>query len=133
MGKAKRDPMGDLMGVVDEQQQTTEMQEPATESVAVSSEGTTSKPVEPAKVVAVAAKIEEITITLPICRGVHLYAQRHIETKIDPRTAKDLAMVLGALRESGVKMPSGRRVLSTADAVRWILSKVSLECSRDGN
>ena len=133
MAKSKRDPMTDLMGVVDEEQQTSEMQAEATESAAVSSEGTPGSQSEPVKVVAMRATIEEITVRLPICRGVSLYAQRHIETKLDPKTAKDLAMVLGALRESNVKMPSGRRVLSTADAVRWILGKISAECGGNGS
>jgi len=133
MAKSKHDPMTDLMGVVDEEQQTSEMQAEATESAAVSSEGTPGSQPEPVKVVAMRATIEEITVKFPICRGVSLYAQRHIETKLDPKTAKDLAMVLGALRESNVKMPSGRRVLSTADAVRWILGKISAECSGNGS
>ena len=132
MAKSKRDPMNDLMGVIGEEQQLGEMQADTADSGSVSSEETGQKPLEPVKVVAIRATIDEITVKLPVCRGVSIYAQRHIETKLDPMTAKDLAMVLAALRESGVKMPSGRRVLSTADAVRWILGRISVECQKDG-
>lgn len=131
MAKGKRDPMADLMGVV-EDRQSEQMQADIGDSAAVSSEETPAKPQEPTKLVAVKATIEEITVTFPVCRNVSLYAQRHIETKLDPATARDLAMVLAALREAGVKMPSGRRVLSTADAVRWILGRISTECKKDG-
>lgn len=133
MAKSKRDPMGDLMGVVEEERQVSEMQANVTDLEEVSSEGATEKPQEPVKVVATKATIEEITISVPICRTGSIYPQRHIETKLDPSTAKDLALVLAALRESGVKMPSGRRVIRTADAVRWILSKISAECQKNGS
>lgn len=80
-----------------------------------------------AKTVAAAAVVSQITIVVPVVAVVAGYAQRHIETKLEPAVAADFARVTAALREMNVKMPSGRQVTSTADAVRWLCIQISGE------
>lgn len=52
------------------------------------------------------------------------YRPTHVEARLDPPQAEALARLFQTLDEGGLRLKSGRRVTSSADAVRWLLEAV---------
>lgn len=55
------------------------------------------------------------------------YAARHVEVQLDNGQAQTLRSLLDAVDERGERLQSGRRVVSAADALRWLLERVGLQ------
>jgi len=53
------------------------------------------------------------------------YVTRHIDIQLDQRQARALRRVFSALHDSAVRLPNGRYVQSSADALRYILEQIA--------
>jgi hypothetical protein len=88
------------------------------------------EPAERADCVMVPEKQEprEVAITVPLrASGAPRYSARHVEVQLDNDQAFVLTQVLEALDHEGARLKSGRRVVSSADGLRWLLEQVSLK------
>lgn len=53
------------------------------------------------------------------------YVSPHIEARLDPEQAQTLRRLFEALDEEGQRLKNGRRVVSNADVVRWLLEAIA--------
>ena len=64
----------------------------------------------------------------PVPEGTKL--PRHVEVKLEPKEGAALGAVLKGLDETGARLKNGRRVYTTADAMRWILEQYGEACEK---
>lgn len=56
-----------------------------------------------------------------------VYVSKHVEAQLDGPQAATLRRVLAGLDRDGARLANGRRVTSSADAVRWLLENIAAE------
>ena len=81
----------------------------------------TAQPEPPAKPTA-----ESVTITVPMSRiTLTGFVGSHVDVQLSHSQAVALRRLFHALDAAGTRLTNGRRVATTADAVRWILEQTA--------
>jgi hypothetical protein len=70
-----------------------------------------------------------VQINVPLCdvRPDGPGVVEHIEARLERQQAVVLRRIFVALDASGIRLRNGRRVITTADAVRWLLEQIPAE------
>jgi hypothetical protein len=88
-------------------------------------------PAQPTKPVQLARKVDllclAVTVTVPLAGSINKadYRQRHLTADLDSTQAGALKRLVVALDFQQEKLASGRRVVSSGDAVRWLLEQLA--------
>lgn len=57
------------------------------------------------------------------------YVSRHVDARLDRRQGAALRRLQDGLDRAGRRLANGKRVISTADAVRWLLEQIDPKAS----
>jgi hypothetical protein len=84
----------------------------------------------PAPIRIVSRQITAAIVEAPLSEAGTGYVSQHVEVRFgqnESRQAETLKRLVDGLRDTREKLANGRDVKTTADAVRWLLEKLSAE------
>lgn len=79
----------------------------------------------PVKLATITHEVRTVLVEAPMGKPGTGYLSRHVEARLDVPQAESLKGLLAGLRDARAELANGREVLTAAEAVKWLLEKLS--------